>query len=121
MSGQRDIGRADIKPCALCRRGVMHTGMPLCYVVRVERVGFDRRAIERYDGLEKVAGHPALAAVFHDGEPLGKTLGPAIDAMVCEKCANEPYLLARIQESAADDELYAEAGPDEQAAKGGKS
>lgn len=103
MNDVRELRRLDITPCALCRRGVMHTGLPLCYAVSVERVGFDRRAIERAHGMELVAGSPAIAAVLGPDEALGKTLGPAIRVLVCEKCASEPHLLGRIQEFAASE------------------
>lgn len=86
-----EIHRKDLQPCACCGRGVMHAGVPLAWRVSIERIGFDRREIQRQAGLESIFGGTtaavALADVFSTG-PIGRTVeGSATTVLVCEECA----------------------------------
>jgi hypothetical protein len=52
----------DIQPCAICSKGLMHSGMPLFYRLRIERFGLDGKAVSRQAGLEHLLGGSALLA-----------------------------------------------------------
>jgi len=88
----------EIKPCAFCGKGVMHTGLPLFYSVRVQRMGIDMREVDRAAGMEQfMGGHVALARIFHDPE-IANPFGEAVNSLVCEACAMKPNLFARLNE-----------------------
>ena len=91
--------------CANCGKGIMHTGLPLFWVVKVERYGVDGKAIQRQNGLEQMmGGHVALAQVFSPDETMARQI---IDKKFsfCEECMTEKnlFLLGLIQESNEDD------------------
>lgn len=78
----------DLRPCALCRKGVMHTGLPLCYRVTVDRIGFDQQAIRQLAGLETMLGSVALARVMSPVSEVGKAISRR-ELLVCEECSTD--------------------------------
>jgi hypothetical protein len=78
----------DLRPCALCGQGVMHTGVPLFWEVRLQRMGVDLEASRQLAGMETFFGHVALARVFTDPE-IAKAFGEPRTILVCERCAGE--------------------------------
>lgn len=91
-----EITRQNLRPCACCGKGVLHTGVPLAWRVTVERIAFDRNVIAQQAGLEAMFGGSAaaigLADVFAPG-PIGRTVdGTSVDLLVCETCAVERAL-----------------------------
>ena len=54
--------RTDFKPCANCGKGVAHTGLPLFWVVEIQRFGIDAQAVQRQHGMEQFD-----VAQVHDG------------------------------------------------------
>lgn len=92
----------DLKPCALCGHGVMHTRVPLFYRVRIESMGIDMQAVQRAHGMEQFfGGAVALARAFEDPE-IAKPLGNERIALVCQACALESTPLAVLSEMAAE-------------------
>ena len=97
--------RKDLQPCAICNKGVMHTGLPLFWRVRIERMGVDMQAAQRQHGMEQFFGGSgpgavALADVFNDGAPIAKPLDEAKTVLVCETCALAETHIAMLSESA---------------------
>ena len=89
----------EIKPCSLCGKGVMHTGLPLFYRIKVERMGIDMREVQKLSGMEKfMDGQVALARVFYDPD-IAQPLSDAAQSLICEKCAVEPQYLAFLLEA----------------------
>lgn len=81
----------DFKPCQLCGKGMMHAGHPLFLRVTVERLGIDRKAVERAHGLELMMGGNALLAnVMGPDEDLAKVIDGKKNMLVCGSCAGEP-------------------------------
>lgn len=81
----------DLKPCQICRKGVMHAGSPLFLRVTVERLGIDRRAVERAHGMELMMGGNALLAnMMGPDEDLAKVINGKKDMLLCHHCASEP-------------------------------
>jgi len=93
-----EIKRADIKPCAKCGKGVMHTGIPLFWRLTVERYGIDAGAVQRAAGLEMMLGNAALANVMGPNEILAKPVMDTTVLILCEDCAMEPYSVAAFAE-----------------------
>jgi hypothetical protein len=87
------LGRKDLKPCAICGKGLMHTGLPLFWRVHVERIGVDAQAVQRQAGLETFfgGGHAGavLADVMGDGAALAKPLDAPTVRLICESCATD--------------------------------
>lgn len=75
--------------CSLCGKGIMHTGIPLFYLVTVERFGIDMRAAQRQQGLGMLLGSAALATVMGPDEDLAKPVMNPVTLTVCETCSTE--------------------------------
>lgn len=88
--------REEMKPCALCGKGLLHSGIPLVWRMTFERIAVDRRAIDRQAGLELMTGSPVLAHVLGPDRYFGQRLGDPMKIMVCEPCAlgQQPVVLA---------------------------
>ncbi len=90
----------DFKPCALCGKGVMHSGIPLFYRLHIESMGVDMRAAQRAHGMEQyMGGHVALARVFEDPD-IATRIGESKTVLVCQDCAIKPHLVAQLGEAA---------------------
>ena len=93
--------QTELRPCCLCGKGLMHTGLPLFWRVSIERMGVDMNAVRRQAGLEQMLGSPALA--FHMG--LQEDLAKPVDeqpttGLVCEECAiNGAVCVASLSEA----------------------
>jgi hypothetical protein len=92
------LGRKELAKCALCKKGVMHAGVPIFFRVTVERFGVDLRAVEREHGLELLTGSPALANVFSDGRPLASRMDLPGTLTVCMGCATAQVCVGRLEE-----------------------
>ncbi len=98
----------DFKPCAFCGKGVMHTGIPLFYRVKIERLGIKGGEVQRAAGMEQfMGGNVALARVFHDPD-LTQVVMDEITVLVCETCSTEPHHLAMAIESEVQREVQRE-------------
>ncbi len=89
----------DFKPCACCGKGVMHTGVPVFWRVRIERMGIDARAVQQTHGMEQfMGGHVALARVFQDPDIATPIVDEPTTLLICEDCALKPLMLAVLAE-----------------------
>lgn len=87
---------ADLRPCALCGQGVMHTGVPLFWRISLQRMGVDRLAVQQAAGMETFFGGAlALARVFSDPD-IANPFGEGRTILVCEACAGEPTSVYRL-------------------------
>lgn len=102
MTNTTNMQRKDFKPCAICRKGVMHTGLPLFWRVHIERMGVDMKAAQRQHGMEQFfGGAVAIADVFNDGASIGKPMDEGKTVLVCETCAMVDMPVAVLAERAA--------------------
>lgn len=96
----------DLKPCAICGKGMMHAGTPLFYRVRIEAMGVDIRAVQQHAGMEMMMGGGVagvkLARVLGPNPDIAKPIDPepAKPVLVCQPCALEPRSLAFLAERA---------------------
>ncbi len=91
----------ELKPCALCGRGMMHAGCPLFYRVTVQSMGVDARAAQQQHGLEQyfgggAGGAVALARIFSPDPEIAKEIGEAHQTLVCQDCSTQPHMLMRL-------------------------
>lgn len=93
------MNRADFKPCAICHKGMMHTGLPLFYRVTIERMGIDLRAVRQQHGLEQLTGSVGLADVFSPNSALASPLPDPSVVLICEECAMKETMIAVLAES----------------------
>ncbi len=71
----------------------MHAGIPLFMRITVERLGIDRRAVERARGMElMIGGNALLANIMGPDEDLAKVIDGKKDMLLCHHCASEPLL-----------------------------
>jgi len=96
--------KEDIKKCIRCNKGVMHTGLPLFWVIKLERFGIDVNAVDRQVGLEKLCG-VGLAGILGPNEDIASSITGEMKAVVCESCAMEPLPLAYWAEVMSDRDL----------------
>ena len=93
---------SDIKKCAKCGKGVMHTGLPLFWRVTIERFGIDKAACDRRHGLETFfgGGHVGarLAGVMGPDEDIAKPIVDAKVLILCEDCAMVDHPVAALAE-----------------------
>lgn len=96
--------RTDFKPCANCGKGVAHTGLPLFWVVEIQRFGIDAQAVQRQHGMEQFfggnrPGAVALADVFNDGAPLASPINDKVKILLCETCVLDHLPVAALDEA----------------------
>ena len=75
----------ELKKCAYCGQGVMHSGSPVFYRVTVEHFLVDMGAVQRRHGLELMVGSPVLAAVMGPDEDIAKPFNK-VESIVCLDC-----------------------------------
>lgn len=75
--------------CSLCRKPVVHTGLPLFWRVTVERFGIDAEAVQRNHGLMKFLGSARLATAIGPDEDMAKPVMEKAVLTLCESCAME--------------------------------
>ena len=75
--------------CSLCGQKIGHTGLPLFWVVRVERYGVALRAVERQQALGMFLGGAAIAMAMGPDEDVAQPVIEPITLSVCETCACE--------------------------------
>lgn len=94
------MNSADFKPCAICRKGLMHTGLPLFWRVSIERMAVDVRKVREQAGLEMMLGSVPLARVMGNDSNLAKPVHEQpTELLVCEHCAvNQSTVVAHLAE-----------------------
>lgn len=76
--------------CALCRKKIGASGMPLFWRVRIERHGIKMDAVKRQAGLEMLLdGHVAIAQAMGADEEMTIPVMDPIEFTVCETCATD--------------------------------
>lgn len=88
----------DFKPCALCGEGMMHTGIPLFYVVTVQRMKVDLNEVKRAHSYEQFLGNPALAYHMGPQRDLATPFSESVKLFICEACAIKPVMVACLNE-----------------------
>lgn len=80
----------------------MHSGIPIFFRVRIERMAVNMGAVQRQHGLElMLGGHAPLAMVMGLNEDLAVELGDPVTAIVCMDCSINGRI-AEIEELAGE-------------------
>lgn len=94
--------REELQKCAMCGKGVMHTGLPLFWRVTVERLAVDLEAVQRRHGLEMFFGGgsagAALAGVMGDDTEIAKSIMDPKVLLLCEDCVMKDLPVAALAE-----------------------
>jgi hypothetical protein len=99
------VKKKDFKKCAICGKGVMHSGQIMFYKVSITMMGIDIGAVQRQHGLEMMMGNAAIAHVMGPDEDLAKPLGKPETGLVCQDCAtHHNSVLAAINEMISEED-----------------
>lgn len=79
--------------CDCCKKVVTHGGLPLFWVLTIERHGIKVDAVKRQMGLGMMLGSPALAQVMGPDEDMTVPMSEPRKFTLCEPCALEKPLL----------------------------
>jgi len=90
--------QAELTPCALCGKGLLHDNHLDFYRVTVERHIVNGRAVQRQHGLELMLGNHFLAAVMGPDEDMTVELPGTKTANICFDCAVE-YRVVQLPEA----------------------
>ena len=83
--------------CALCRRKIGQTGLPLFYLVSIERHGVDMAAVNRQSGLEQMLGNCAsIAQAIGPNEDMTAMLMDRGTITICEPCSHKDVTVAEL-------------------------
>ncbi len=100
--------RKDIKNCALCGKGIAHAGIPLFYVLKIQRFGLNAQAINQQAGLEQYFGGGSQGAVLANVMGADPDIAKPInenesEVWICEPCSTEDRtIVARLYELALE-------------------
>lgn len=88
--------------CSLCSRKILHAGVPLFWIVTVNRYGVRLDRAQRQDGLAAFLGSSALANVMGANEDLAEPVMDTVTLSLCESCATtrNPLPIAAMIEGA---------------------
>jgi hypothetical protein len=93
-----------VAKCVVCGKGFLHTGLPLFWRVRIERLGVDTNVVRRQDGLAAMLGNSMLANVMGPDEEMTKAMMDPVELTLCETCAMSDVNIAVLAEIAAEKE-----------------
>ncbi len=73
--------------CSACKKGILHTGVPLFWVVKVSRHGVLMSVLQRQTGMEQLmGGHVALAQILGPQEDMTQPMMEEKTLTFCEDC-----------------------------------
>jgi len=88
----------EIAECALCRKKIGHTGLPLFWRVRIERYGIKMDAVKRQQGLSMMLdGHNSLAQIMGPDEDMAEKIS-STEVTICEDCCTKQICIAMLAE-----------------------
>lgn len=94
----------ELRPCDLCGKGLMHSGVPLFFRLTVERLAVDPQAIRERVGLATMFGNTpgagAIAEVFASRSDVATPFVERHELLVCENCAIDPHCVHSLAEAA---------------------
>lgn len=96
--------------CSICHKKIMHTGLPLFWVVSIERFGIDMKAVGRAQGLQTFFGGTTaavvLANVMGPDEEMTTPMMDKVVLTICEDCScSQNHCVAAMAEMGRQPEL----------------
>jgi hypothetical protein len=87
--------------CLVCGKRIGASGLPMFWIVRIERHGVKLDAIQRQDHLAGfLGGHAGLARVMGPDEEMTTPLMDPAELTVCETCGTRSVCVAVLAEYA---------------------
>jgi hypothetical protein len=75
--------------CSKCKNRIGHTGVPIFWTLKIDRIGIKMDAIQRQQGLAMMLGGNALLAqVMGPNEDMTQPMMDTIEITLCEECAH---------------------------------
>lgn len=91
LAGLKRLGDDAMGPCAMCKRQLLETGLPVFYRITAAQCGLDAKEIQKHVGLAMAMGGGT------DGLALAGIMGPKVEPVVvmndagtfnvCHSCA----------------------------------
>lgn len=83
----KPIDVAEIKPCACCKRGVMHHANVIFYRVTIATCGANMDGIRQVHAMETMfAGNTATARALSPTTTIAHELPDPVQAWICSEC-----------------------------------
>ncbi len=88
--------------CDVCGKKIGAAGLPMFWIVRIERHGLLLDAMKRQDGLAMFfGGHSGLAEVMGPNEDMTTPLMAPVELTVCETCGTPERIIGVALEKAS--------------------
>jgi len=78
--------------CSVCENKIMHTGLPLFWILDIKRYGLIHENIKRQDGLAQFIGSTGIAQIMGENADVAKIVLEK-KITLCEKCAEPIFVL----------------------------
>jgi len=88
--------------CAGCGKPFGHTGLPLFWRLKIERIGVRVDALRRHDAMATFLGSRELAGVFSTESTLTDPVMEAVEITLCEECALSDVNIMVLAEKAGE-------------------
>ena len=80
--------------CGNCGQKILsRAGLPIFYLLTIERLGVDLRALQRQDGLAEYLRSTELARIMGPDAELTQPLMEPLKVAICEACSTDPKAL----------------------------
>lgn len=81
--------KTELKPCCCCGKGMMHSGVPIFYRVKLDHMAVNIQEVRRESGLEQFFGGGEQGAVLANVMGVNPDIATVIttsDELVCQLC-----------------------------------
>jgi len=86
--------------CSICGKKIGESGVPMFWVVTVERFGLNAGAVQRSQGLAMMLGSASLGMVMGADEEMTIPMMDKLMLTVCETCCTKSTCIAALSELA---------------------
>lgn len=90
--------------CNLCGRKIGESGLPLFWVVSIERHGIKADVVRRQTGLAMMMGSAALAQAMGPDEDMTMPIMEPVRITVCEPCSTKTTCVGMLAERGSNAE-----------------
>lgn len=85
--------------CSLCGKKVGESGVPMFWIMSIERLGIKMDAVQRSTGLAMMLGSATLGMVMDPDEDMTMPLMDKKTLTVCENCCTATTCIAALAEA----------------------
>lgn len=84
--------------CNLCHKKIGETGLPLFWIVKVERWGIKLDEVQRISSLQTFLGNAKLGSIMGTDPDVAVPMMEEIELTVCEDCCIKNVCIAQLAE-----------------------